>query len=142
MRGTQVTRTDGSINFRTIVPGWYPGRLAHLHVKVRLAMPPPPAGGGHGGCRPYRPSMGFTTQLYLPDALVRAVYAAPPYNSLHTYVSDIDQDVVLEGDAAEYAALTMAVWPATAAWCTANGFTSDSAWGMGYVATYTLRLQS
>jgi len=140
MRGTQVTRKDGMITFRTIVPGWYPGRLAHLHVKVRLAVPP--ANRGHVGCLPYRPPMGFTTQLYLPDALVRSIYAVPPYNSVDTYVSDIDQDVVLEGDAAEYAALTMAVWPATAAWCTANGFTSGSPWGMGHVAAYTLRLQS
>ncbi|GAB0497474.1 hypothetical protein MMPV_008807 [Pyropia vietnamensis] len=141
MRGAAVSSSDGGVLFRSIIPGWYPGRLAHVHVKVRLAglaapIVPGYSSGNSGGWR------GFTTQLYLPDPLVRSVYANPPYRSLWSYDSDVGHDIVLAGDAAEYAALTMDVWPATAAWVKDNGLNrgEPDRWGLGYVAKYTLRL--
>lgn len=144
MRGAAITRPDGRVLFRSVIPGWYPGRLAHVHVKVRLAglaAPIAPAysyGGGGGGWR------GFTTQLYLPDPLVRSVYANPPYRSLGGYDSDVGRDIVLAGNAAQYAALTMDLWPATTAWVEQHGLTSGTPdrWGTGYVAKYTLRLRA
>lgn len=36
LRGVQQTDEDGMVEFETIVPGWYSGRTAHIHVKVRL----------------------------------------------------------------------------------------------------------
>jgi protocatechuate 3,4-dioxygenase beta subunit len=36
LRGTQMTDADGTAIFRTIYPGWYPGRTPHIHVKVFL----------------------------------------------------------------------------------------------------------
>lgn len=35
LRGVQQTDEDGMVEFDTIVPGWYSGRTAHIHVKVR-----------------------------------------------------------------------------------------------------------
>lgn len=142
MRGAGISGPDGRVLFRSVIPGWYPGRLAHVHVKVRLAglaAPVAPAysdSGGGGGWR------GFTTQLYLPDPLVRSVYADPPYRSLGGYDSDVGRDIVLAGNTAEYAALTMSMWPATAAWVAHHGLNREvpDSWGLGYVAKYTLRL--
>ncbi|WP_432125331.1 carbohydrate-binding protein [Streptomyces sp. bgisy082] len=48
-RGHQFTGADGSFKLTTIVPGLYPGRTRHLHVKVQA---------------PGRPVL--TTQLYFP----------------------------------------------------------------------------
>ncbi|MEV7275717.1 carbohydrate-binding protein [Streptomyces sp. NPDC093111] len=48
-RGHQFTGADGSFKLTTIVPGLYPGRTRHLHVKVQA---------------PGRPIL--TTQLYFP----------------------------------------------------------------------------
>ncbi|MEU3604941.1 carbohydrate-binding protein [Streptomyces sp. NPDC035033] len=49
-RGHQFTGADGSFELTTIVPGLYPGRTRHLHVKVQA---------------PGRPIL--TTQLYFPN---------------------------------------------------------------------------
>jgi protocatechuate 3,4-dioxygenase beta subunit len=50
LRGHQFTDENGAYHLETIVPGLYPGRTRHIHVKVQL---------------PGRPAL--TTQLYFPD---------------------------------------------------------------------------
>src|SRR5256886_9237396 len=49
LRGNQTTGSGGRYALDTVVPGEYPGRTEHIHVKVQ------PAGGGF-----------LTTQLYFP----------------------------------------------------------------------------
>ncbi len=63
LRGGQRTDGTGTATFKTIYPGWYPGRTAHIHVKVH-------AGG----------NVVHTGQLYFPDKLTDSVYATAPYN--------------------------------------------------------------
>jgi protocatechuate 3,4-dioxygenase beta subunit len=68
LRGYQITDAKGEARFRTIYPGWYPGRAVHIHFKVRTD---PAAERGHG----------FTSQLYFDDTLTTRVHRAPPYSS-------------------------------------------------------------
>jgi protocatechuate 3,4-dioxygenase beta subunit len=35
LRGYQLTDSGGRVTFRTIIPGWYPGRTTHIHLRVR-----------------------------------------------------------------------------------------------------------
>jgi protocatechuate 3,4-dioxygenase beta subunit len=63
MRGIQRTNANGVAAFRSVYPGWYPGRTVHIHVKVHL-----------GG------SVVHTGQLYFPDRLTDAVYRKSPYD--------------------------------------------------------------
>jgi protocatechuate 3,4-dioxygenase beta subunit len=63
LRGIQRTDAKGVARFRTIYPGWYPGRTPHVHVKVAL--------GGN---------VVHTGQLYFPDAVTDAVYRRAPYS--------------------------------------------------------------
>src|SRR5205807_1655868 len=35
LRGYQLTDATGTVTFRTILPGWYPGRTPHVHFMVR-----------------------------------------------------------------------------------------------------------
>lgn len=73
LRGHQFTDAAGRYSFETIVPGLYPGRTRHFHVRYQAANRPV-----------------LTTQLYFPDEpanqrdrlyrpelLVRVVGAAP-----------------------------------------------------------------
>lgn len=50
LRGHQFTDDDGRFTLETIIPGVYPGRTRHIHVKVQAAGGPV-----------------LTTQLYFPD---------------------------------------------------------------------------
>ncbi len=34
-RGTQLTDSNGRVNFKTCFPGWYSGRTIHIHFRVR-----------------------------------------------------------------------------------------------------------
>jgi protocatechuate 3,4-dioxygenase beta subunit len=55
LRGYQLTDAQGRYNVETVVPGHYPGRTRHIHVKVT-------APGGPA----------LTTQLYFPDEAANA----------------------------------------------------------------------
>jgi protocatechuate 3,4-dioxygenase beta subunit len=50
LRGHQFTGVDGSYRFETIIPGLYPGRTRHFHLKFQA-----------------RSQRVLTTQLYFPE---------------------------------------------------------------------------
>lgn len=65
LRGSQSTDVDGRVMFRSIYPGWYPGRTPHIHVKVFLDA-----------------KSLVTGQMYFPDGLSRRIYdELAPYNT-------------------------------------------------------------
>jgi len=57
LRGVQTTNANGLVAFRSLYPGWYPGRATHVHVKVHL-----------------QNSTVLTTQTYFDDTLTTLVY--------------------------------------------------------------------
>jgi protocatechuate 3,4-dioxygenase beta subunit len=69
LRGYQVSDANGRVTFKTIYPGWYPGRTIHIHVKARTF--------DAAGNRTY----DFTTQLFFDDAVSDRVMSAAPYNA-------------------------------------------------------------
>jgi protocatechuate 3,4-dioxygenase beta subunit len=62
LRGTQITGPDGRVVFRTIYPGWYPGRTTHIHFKVHLSA-----------------TSEVTSQIYFPEDVTASVYQTAPY---------------------------------------------------------------
>jgi protocatechuate 3,4-dioxygenase beta subunit len=62
LRGIQRTDANGLARFRSIYPGWYPGRTVHIHVKVHV--------GGN---------VVHTGQLYFPDSVTDRVFRGAPY---------------------------------------------------------------
>lgn len=63
LRGVQRTDAKGLALFRTVYPGWYPGRTVHIHTLVHV--------GGN---------VVHTGQLYFSDTVTDAVYRRSPYN--------------------------------------------------------------
>jgi protocatechuate 3,4-dioxygenase beta subunit len=63
LRGKQKTDAQGVAHFKTIYPGWYPGRTVHIHVKVYV--------GGN---------VAHTGQLFFSDVVTDAAYRRAPYN--------------------------------------------------------------
>lgn len=69
LRGFQRTSRKGVVQFQTIYPGWYPGRTAHIHFKIRVR--------NAAGTVTYT----FTSQWFFDDTLTDQVYSNPPYSS-------------------------------------------------------------
>jgi protocatechuate 3,4-dioxygenase beta subunit len=77
LRGIQLTGDDGVATFETVFPGWYPGRVTHIHLKVHegssIASGTERDGTLEGG------HVAHTGQLFFPDKRVNEVYELEPY---------------------------------------------------------------
>ncbi|MBI3193286.1 MAG: T9SS type A sorting domain-containing protein [Ignavibacteriae bacterium] len=63
LRGVQLTDSNGQCSFVTVYPGWYPGRVTHVHFKVRLSS-----------------TTYVTSQFCFPDNINTAVYQTSLYS--------------------------------------------------------------
>ena len=81
MRGTQITGKDGRVEFSTIFPGWYTGRVPHIHVKLRFAN-----------------KTEVVTQVYFPAEESKEIYAQKAYQPRGQADTDFKGDVVLRND--------------------------------------------
>ncbi len=61
-RGLQYTDAAGMAKFTSIYPGWYTGRVTHIHVQVYV-----------GG------ALKLTSQIAFPEAITAAVYSTSLY---------------------------------------------------------------
>mgnify|MGYP001086013065 CR=1 FL=1 len=64
LRGYQVSDANGAVQFGTIIPGWYSGRTAHIHMRVRTY--------DSTGAVAYN----WTSQLFFDDATTNALYTS------------------------------------------------------------------
>ena len=83
MRGIQLSNDKGAARFTAIYPGWYTGRITHIHFQVYL-------NADTGG------TATATSQLAFPQAVTKAVYASPLYaaRGQNTSVPDFEHDGV------------------------------------------------
>lgn len=66
LRGIQVTDAKGQVTFTTIYPGWYAGRITHIHMQVYLN-------------NNLAVMATATTQMAFPQAITQAVYSSALY---------------------------------------------------------------
>jgi protocatechuate 3,4-dioxygenase beta subunit len=91
LRGTQITDARGRCEFRTIYPGWYPGRAVHIHVKVHAAG-----------------ETIHTGQLFFPKGVTSAVYRRAPYASRGPVDTPNDADGIYRSAGANVAVVRVA----------------------------------
>jgi len=90
LRGIQLTGTDGSVFFRTIVPGFYPGRTNHIHFKVRL--------GGQTSNSTYEAGhTSHTGQVFLPEDVAVQLMQHEPYTKHTIHRTTQAEDMVFTG---------------------------------------------
>ena len=91
-RGIQLSDSSGVVRFSTIYPGWYAGRITHIHFEVFL-----------------NSGLVATSQLAFPPDVTQAVYAqASPYSSRgqNTSVTSFAADNVFS-DGTQYQLLAL-----------------------------------
>jgi protocatechuate 3,4-dioxygenase beta subunit len=71
LRGRQTTDSNGQVKFITIYPGWYVGRMTHIHVQVYTAANSSNSNGSDSV---------ITTQIAFPDDVTQAVYKTSLYS--------------------------------------------------------------
>lgn len=78
LRGIQVTDNTGVATFTTVFPGWYSGRVAHIHFKIRTSS-----------------TTYVISQMFFTEALRLSVYQGyAPYNTR----SNVNGDTTLSRD--------------------------------------------
>ncbi|WP_211468218.1 intradiol ring-cleavage dioxygenase [Collimonas silvisoli] len=83
LRGIQRTNTEGRLEFTTLYPGCYEGRVNHIHIKVRVA-----DASVQGG------RVAHTGQIFLPEQVSKAVLALKPYSEHRTKRTSLEEDHV------------------------------------------------
>lgn len=85
-RGIQLSDANGQVTFQTIYPGWYQGRITHVHFQVFLES-----------------GAVATSQIAFPEEITAAVYAVEPYASKgpNTSVVSFSEDNVFS-DGTQY----------------------------------------
>lgn len=95
LRGIQNTDANGIVNFQTVYPGWYPGRVTHIHLEVFV-----------------NDISKKTTQIAFPDPVNRKVYTGSPLYTPHgvntTVKKNIDDSVFKNSLADELATIISA----------------------------------
>ena len=83
LRGVQVTDANGQVTFTTIYPGWYAGRITHIHAQVYL------------DDSLVQGTAVATTQFAFPTAITTAVYGSSLYTKgQNTSVTSFSADNV------------------------------------------------
>jgi protocatechuate 3,4-dioxygenase beta subunit len=63
LRGIQITDSNGQVKFTTIYPGWYSGRVTHIHLEIFVSS-----------------TLKLTTQVAFPDSLTAEIYKTSLYS--------------------------------------------------------------
>jgi protocatechuate 3,4-dioxygenase beta subunit len=84
MRGIQMTDANGQATFHTVYPGWYSGRITHIHFQVFI-----------------NSVLKATSQIAFPDSLNSEVYKTPLYagRGQNTSVASNAADMVFSSPA-------------------------------------------
>jgi protocatechuate 3,4-dioxygenase beta subunit len=94
LRGIQVTDSDGVVTFNTIYPGWYAGRITHVHFQIYLN-------------DNLTVTATATSQLAFPAAITTAVYNTSQYSKgQNSSVTSFSQDNIFS-DGTEYQMTTV-----------------------------------
>ena len=92
LRGYQAANAEGKCMFSTIFPGWYNGRLTHIHGKVKVGT-----------------ITKQTTNFFIPKEIEEVVYASPHYAAKGQNPITVGRDIELRGNIGRYNDLMMKV---------------------------------
>ena len=98
LRGHQISNDEGYVDFSTIFPGWYTGRLPHIHVRTFIDDVA---------------WMTHDTQLFFPADVENQVFQSDTYKARGPNTVALARDLVLRGDQRALKALTVTLKKAT-----------------------------
>jgi protocatechuate 3,4-dioxygenase beta subunit len=104
LRGVQISDAQGVVEFSTIYPGHYQGRVNHIHMKVHIggspAAAPPQSTGSSASAAQSQYSGGHvahTGQMFFSEDISKFVSATHPYADHKIHRTTIEEDMVFNG---------------------------------------------
>jgi protocatechuate 3,4-dioxygenase beta subunit len=89
-RGLQYSDSNGQVKFTTVYPGWYTGRVTHIHAQIYVDS-----------------SLKLTTQIAFPDAINTAVYKTSLYSAHgQNSMTNAQDNIIMDSLDNELATLT------------------------------------
>jgi protocatechuate 3,4-dioxygenase beta subunit len=99
LRGVQLTDATGRAEIDTIVPGWYPGRAAHIHVRVHN-------GGFVANGRYRKGHINHTGQIFMAESFTDRIYQLPAYIKHSGKPVALEQDEIFRQSGQQLARIT------------------------------------
>jgi protocatechuate 3,4-dioxygenase beta subunit len=102
LRGVQITDANGTVQFTTLYPGWYTGRVNHIHLKVHV--------GGTASNTAYDEAgshVAHTGQLFFPQDVNDQLAQVSPYATNHNAYTTNAQDRVYTGESGSLSELVL-----------------------------------
>lgn len=94
LRGTWRTDRNGTVEFKTVFPGWYQGRCVHIHTKVHVSGTWTDAGyEGGNTCH--------TGQFFFDEESVLASAEVAPYSTNTTTRTTLEEDTIYPDNGTE-----------------------------------------
>ncbi|MEU6301425.1 intradiol ring-cleavage dioxygenase [Streptomyces chartreusis] len=94
LRGTWRTDRNGTVEYKTVFPGWYQGRCVHIHTKVHVSGTWTDAGyEGGNTCH--------TGQFFFDEESVLASAEVAPYSTNTTTRTTLDEDTIYPDNGTE-----------------------------------------
>ncbi|TWW00543.1 intradiol ring-cleavage dioxygenase [Chitinophaga pinensis] len=89
-RGLQYSDSNGQVKFTSVYPGWYTGRVTHIHAQIYVDS-----------------SLKLTTQIAFPDAINTAVYKTSLYSAHgQNSMTNAQDNIIMDSLDNELATLT------------------------------------
>src|SRR5215216_1351692 len=86
--GYQIINADGTVQFTTIYPGSYDGRVIHIHVKVHT----------FDGSNE---TLEWTSQFYLNNYINERIHTQPPYSKHGPIDMTNEEDFIYKGPSSD-----------------------------------------
>jgi len=123
LRGLQITDPSGAVQFTTLYPGWYTGRVNHIHLKVHV--------GGIASSAAYDEAgshVAHTGQVFFPQDVNDQIAQISPYSTNRNPYTSNAQDHVYTGEGGSFSQLVLSGNPS-------DGFTGSITLGVDPNAT-------
>ncbi|GBG23845.1 Hypothetical Protein FCC1311_000652 [Hondaea fermentalgiana] len=102
LRGIQYTNASGVVKISTVFPGWYEGRVTHIHVRVHFNITETDGGESYTGG-----TVSHVGQLFFPDEERETIHSTWYYENNTATVMTLAEDSIYSNQDGDYGLMNL-----------------------------------